>query len=316
VRRALGVVCVAVVAAVSLAACGSGGAGGGSAGGRLQVVASLYPLAEAAREVGGDRVEVTDLTPPGTEPHDLELTPRAIDRIEDASVVLYLGGGFQPAVERAVGRTQGEAVDLLSADLDLLEGRHDEEEHGDEEPGEEEHEEGTDPHVWLDPVLMKRIAERVQVALSAADPANRAAYEANAAAYAARLDALHASFEEGLRQCDRRVIVTSHAAFGYLARRYGLTMEPISGLSPESEPEPRRLAELADKVRAEGVTTVFYETLVSPRVAETLAREAGVRTAVLNPIEGLDDEERRAGATYLSVMGENLAALRTALGCR
>ncbi len=153
-------------------------------------------------------------------------------------------------------------------------------------------------------------------ALSEADPANRATYEANAGAYSRELDELDAAFTAGLATCDRRVLVTAHEAFGYLAARYGLTQDAIAGLEPESEPSPQRLADLARKVRADGTTTIFYETLVSPKVAESLAREAGVRTAVLDPLEGLTDDDAKAGRTYVSGMRENLAALRQALGCR
>ncbi|MGH9155816.1 MAG: metal ABC transporter solute-binding protein, Zn/Mn family [Acidimicrobiales bacterium] len=293
-RRAL---VMAVVAAGFVAASCGGAAGPGARteGGRLRVVAGFYPLAEAARRVGGDAVEVTNLTPAGSEPHDLELSSREVDRIEDAAVVLYLGAGFQPAVEGAVKRAKGAAVDLLRADLGLLDG---------------------DPHVWLDPTLQRRMVVHVQVALAAADPVNAAAYQANAAAYGAELDGLHREYSGGLADCDRRVIVTSHAAFGYLARRYDLVQEPISGLSPEAEPEPRRLAELSDKVRRDGITTVFYETLVSPAVAEALAREAGVGSAVLDPLEGLSEDGRAAGDSYVSVMRRNLNAIRAALGCR
>lgn len=263
--------------------------------GRLRVVAGFYPLAEAAERVGGAAVEVLNLTPAGAEPHDLELSTRQVDHIEDAAVVLYLGQGFQPAVERAASRASGTAVDLLAtASAD----------------------DGEDPHVWLDPTLQRRIVADVQAALAGADPARAAEYQANAAAYAAELDGLHDEFRRGLADCDRRVIVTSHAAFGHLARRYDLVQEPIAGLSPAAEPEPRRLAELVTVVKEEAITTVFFETLVASDVAETLAREAGVGTAVLDPIEGLADSRRTAGETYASVMRENLGALRAALGCR
>ena len=262
------------------------------------MVAGFYPLAEAAARVGSDRVAVTNLTRAGAEPHDLELRSSDIDRIEDAAVVLYLGRGFQPAVEEAAQRADGEVVDLLAPESGVVEGRTE------------------DPHVWLDPQLMARIAERVRTALVAADPVGRGTYDANAAAYRAEIDGVDAAFRQGLAECDRRVIVTSHHAFGHLARRYGLTQEAITGLSPESEPDPERLSELAAKVRSGGVTTVFYETLVSPRVAQTLARETGTTTAVLDPIEGLSEEEQAEGRTWAAAMTDNLSALRTALGCR
>lgn len=288
--------------AISLGAACSGD--GGTGDGRPQVVAAFYPLFEAAQRVGGDHVQVRNLTPAGSEPHDLELNSRQIDQIEDAAVVLFLGRGFQPALEKAAERAEGIKVDVLSSLSDLR------------PAGAGDDKLDVDPHVWLDPTLLKAIVGEVAGALSTADPANRAAYEANARAYSVELDELDAAFTAGLATCDRRVLVTAHSAFGYLAGRYNLTQEAIAGLEPESEPSPQRLADLARKVRADGTTTIFYETLVSPKVAESLAREAGVRTAVLDPIEGLSDEDAEAGRTYISAMRDNLAAIRSALGCR
>ena len=274
----------------------------------MSVVASFYPVYEAARRVGGERTQVTNLTPAGTEPHDLELSPKQVDQILDATVVLYMGHGFQPAVEDiAKSRHSGVTVDVLSAlaAQRKLRGL---------PSGAEER--GTDPHVWLDPVLMAGVVDEVRKALDRSDPAGVATYQRNAEHYRSEIEALDRRFRDGLRECARRVIVTSHAAFGYLAARYGLVQEAIAGLSPEAEPDPKRLAELADLVRREGVTTIFTEELVSPRVADTLAREAGVRTAVLNPLEGLTSQEIARGEDYVSVMDKNLATLRAALGCR
>lgn len=289
--------------AIGLGAAACGGRGGG-AGGRPQVVAAFYPLFEAAQRVGGDRVQVRNLTPAGSEPHDLELSSRQVDQIEDAAVVIFLGRGFQPALEKAAERAKGTKVDVLGGLAGLR------------ASGAGDDKLDIDPHVWLDPRLLKAIVGEVAAALSEADPANRATYEANAATYSRELDELDADFTTGLATCDRRVVVTAHAAFGYLAARYGLTQDAIAGLEPESEPSPQRLADLARRVRAEGTTTIFYETLVSPKVAESLAREAGVRTAVLDPLEGLTSADAKAGRTYVSAMRENLAALRQALGCR
>jgi len=297
-------VVVALVATFVLGACGDGGGGAAQGDGRPEVVAAFYPLFEAAQRVGGDRVQVRNVTPAGGEPHDLELSSRQVDRIEDADVVLFFGRGFQPALEKVAGRSKGTTVDLLAEVGDLRAAA----------PGDDELD--VDPHVWLDPSLFKAMVARVATALSQADPANQAAYQANAGVYSRELDDLDSAFAQGLAQCARTSVVTSHAAFGYLTGRYGLTQEPIAGLEPESEPNPQRLGELAAKVRAEGTRTVFYETLVSPKVAESLAREAGVGTAVLDPLEGLSEDDIRAGKSYVSVMRDNLAALRQALGCR
>ncbi len=297
-------VVVALVAVVVAGACGTSGGGTGTADGRPRVVASFYPLFEAATRIAGGHAVVSNLTPAGSEPHDLELTTRQVDHIEDASVLLFLGRGFQPAIEKAAARAKGAKVDVLGELGSLL-------------PAPAAGTQLTiDPHVWLDPRLFTAIVGRVAGALAGADPANRASYEANAGAYMRELDDLDSAFAQGLRSCDRRVMVTSHAAFAYLAARYGLTQEAVAGLAPESEPSPQRLASLAAKVRAEGTTTIFSETLVSPKVARALAREAGVTTAVLDPLEGLSGADAKAGKTYVSVMRQNLATIRTALGCR
>ena len=283
---------IALVPLVTLVAACGGGDRGGPGDGQVSVVASFYPLVDATRGVGGDRVDVTNLTPVGVEPHDVELNPRQIDRVTDAELVLYLGGGFQPAVEDAARRAR-QAVDVRA-------GLGDEAATG-------------DPHVWLDPVLFGKVADGIGSALVDVDPAGADTYRTGVADYRRRLAELDAEFQGGLADCDRRTIVTSHEAFGYPSRRYGLEQVAISGLSPDAEPDPRRLAELTDLVRSRGVTTVFTEELVSPSVAETLAREAGVTTAVLNTIEGL---EKDSDDDYFSLMRANLATLRAALGCR
>ena len=302
VRRLLGSVLIVALGAGG-AACSSENDGSGSDG-RVSVVAASYPLEEAASKVGGDAVHVQNLTPPGVEPHDLELTPQAIAEIQDADVVLYLGGGFTPAIEEATEDASGAAVDLLDG-LALRPGV----------PEEGEEASAVDPHVWLDPVLYRQVVDRVATALTSASPDDAATFESNADAFDEELGTLDDEYRSGLTGCDRNVIVTAHAAFGHLAEEYGLTQEPISGISPDAEPSAGRLAALADLVRREGVTTIFTEELVSPEVAETLAAETGATTAVLNPIEGLSEEQLAAGEDYVSVMRSNLAVIREALGC-
>jgi zinc transport system substrate-binding protein len=285
----------AVLLAALLALAAAAGPAGAATSRRRSVVAAFYPLAYAAEQVGGDRVKVTNLTPAGAEPHDLELTPAQVDRILDAAVVLDLGHGFQPAVEEAASQRDGVTVEIL-----------------DGLPGVKP----SDPHVWLDPVLMTDIVTRVQRELTKSDPAGKASYAANAGELRRRLRALDAQYRAGLARCARHLIVTGHEAFGYLAHRYGLRQEGVAGLSPDAEPDPKRIADLADLARREHVTVIFTEELVSPRIADTLAREVGVRTEVLNPLEGLSDAERKRGADYFTVMDANLAKLRDALGCQ
>ncbi len=268
------------------------------------IVASFYPLAEAAQQVGGANVHVTNLTAPGVEPHDLELTPDQMEAITTADVVLYLGGGFQPAVEDAIKDAQGTVVDVSEGLRDLP------------VPSTETSPGLTaDPHVWLDPVAYGQVVDRVESALAQVDPSGASTFATNADAFTARLTSLDRDYRSGLASCDRNIIVTSHAAFGYLAQRYGLQQEPIAGLSPEAEPTPQRLADLAALVERTGVTTIFTEDLVSPKVADTLASETGASTAVLNPLESLTSDQLSTGEDYVSVMEQNLATLRGALGC-
>jgi zinc transport system substrate-binding protein len=277
-----------VLGTAAPAGCGGEGAGGETSG--RTVIAAFYPLAFAAARIAEDGDEVVNLTPAGAEPHDVELSARDVERIRAADAVFYVGGGFQPALERALEGRSGEAVDVLDG-LDLL--------GGEEAP--------VDPHVWLDPLRFARIAAHMGVALGRVEAAG---------ALVAELEALDGELERGLASCERRELATSHAAFGYLAERYRLEQIALSGLSPEVEPSARDLERLVERVRESGATTVFFETLVSPRIAETVAREAGVRTDVLDPLEGLTEEATAAGDDYLSVMRANLQALRRALGCR
>jgi zinc transport system substrate-binding protein len=284
------------LAVVSLAGCARPADDGRPA--KLSVVVAFFPVAEAARRIGGDRVHLTNLTPPGVEPHDLELTTKALDHVLDADLVLYLGERFQPALEDAVKDARGETVDLLDG-LDLHRATGEEA----EETG------GIDPHVWLDPTLWSRAVTKIGSALGRIDPMGAGEYRDRTRAYRREVGSVGAAYAAGLAHCDRDVIVTAHAAFGYLAARYGLHQQAIAGVSPETEPDPRRLAELADIVKRNGVTTVFTEELVSPKVARALARETGVRTAVLDPMES----EPPGG--WAGGMRRNLRALRTALGC-
>lgn len=278
-------------AVVALLVAGCGAAAGSK--GKTSVVAAFYPLAYAAEQIGGSSVDVTNLTPPGAEPHDIELTPQQVGRIQSADVVLYLSHGFQPAVEQAVGGAGGTRLDALQG-IGLRQGAGD-------EAGK------TDPHVWLDPVLYARVVKKIGAALGR---------PRRAATLAGRVLALDGAYRSGLADCKRRDFVTSHAAFGYLAARYHLRQVPITGIDPESEPSPQHLQSLIELVRRERVRTVFFERLVSPRLAETVARDAGVETAVLDPIEGLTQSEQDKGVTYFTLMRQNLRELRTALGCR
>ena len=293
-----------LVLTVAVTMLGCSGQVGGSQHDRVSVVASFYPLSFAAERIGGDCVNVTNLTPPGVEPHDLELTPDAVEVIATADVVLYLGGGFQPAVEDAVGDAEGQTLDVLSVVSTAP------------SSGEQANEGlDVDPHVWLDPGRFADIVAATGDVLEKAKIPDSCDVSGAVRDLRSDLADLDSDFRTGLSGCEHDVIVTTHAAFGYLADAYGLHQEAIAGLAPEVEPSPKRLAELVSLVEREGVTTIFTEELVSPDVADTLAAEAGVKTKVLFTIEGLTKEEASAGEDYLSLMREDLDALRVALRC-
>ncbi|WP_027341208.1 metal ABC transporter substrate-binding protein [Hamadaea tsunoensis] len=299
-RSLLGTVLLA--SALVLAACGKTALP--DAGGRLTVVAAFYPLQFVSERVGGDAVSVTNLTAPGAEPHDLELTPRQVAQIAEAQVVVYLKG-LQPDVDKAVAeQAKGTVIDVSEL-VPMLTATG---EAASEAPGLH----GRDPHVWLDPTRLSTITAAVAAKLGAADSGHASTFTANAAKLEADLGELDMEYAAGLQTCARKQIFTSHAAFAYLAQRYGLQQVALSGLDPEIEPTPKQLAQVAQQARESGATTIFYETLVSPKVAETIAREVGIKAEVLDPIEGLAPG---AGGDYLSIMGDNLSTLRTALGC-
>ena len=273
----------------------------GKASGKVTVVAGFYPFAFLAERIGGDHVSVQNLTKPGAEPHDLELTPSQVAAVSQADLAIY-EKGLQPSVDSAVAQNSPKAA-LDAATVVHLEN------HGDLGEGSAH---SDDPHIWLDPIDFKKVGDAVAVALAKSDPAHAADFQANVAKLDGELTQLDADYRKGLASCQRKAIVTSHAAFGYLAERYGLTQVPIAGLSPEDEPSAAHLAQIQKLIKTEGVTTVFFETLASPKTAQTLAADTGTKAAVLDPIEGVADPSKH---DYLTVMRDNLAALQTALGC-
>jgi zinc transport system substrate-binding protein len=287
---------VLVAAGAGLAGCGARASGGG----KPKVVAAFYPLAWLAAQVGGPGISVEDLTKPGAEPHDLELTPRQVIHVGESDLAFYIKG-VQPAVDKAVREhAEHHALDAESV-VPTLPAPQDSEDNG-----------AIDPHLWLDPSRFATVATALGERLARVDAANAAGYRSRAAQVAARLNALDAEFRTGLHGCARKEIVTGHAAFGYLAQRYGLTQVGVSGLDPEAEPSPTRIADLTTLIRRTGATTVFTETLASPKTADTLAQEAGVRTEVLDPVEGVKPHSHD---DYFSIMRRDLATLRPALGC-
>ncbi|MEO6790380.1 MAG: metal ABC transporter substrate-binding protein [Ornithinibacter sp.] len=285
--------------AASTAACSGAAGSQESNGGQMAVTASFYPLEFAAERVGGEHVHVTNLTKPGSEPHDLELTPRAVGDLTKSRVVIYLSG-FQPAVDRAVDTEAGDAAFDVAplADLSIVSG----------EGG------GPDPHFWLDPVRYAAVVTAVGERFAAVDPEHANTYRANAATLVSDLGTLDSDIAAGLARCESRDLVTSHTAFAYLAQRYDLGQEGIAGVNPDAEPDAGTLRTLTAFVREHDVSTIYTEALVDPAVAETVARETGAGVAVLDPLEGLTDAS--AGRNYLEVMRANLATLEKGQRCR
>lgn len=273
--------------------------------GTVKVVASFYPLAYFASLVGGDLVTVQNLTPAGVEPHDFEPSLREIALMGGADLFLYNGASFEPWV---AGWIRGEfarphvtidmAAELVTRNGALI-----------------EYQGSIDPHVWLDPVIVLKEVEIIRDALIRIDPIHQETYRANAARAFESLEELDDHFKEGLASCKLRDAVVSHEAFGYLAQRYGFSVRPIAGISPEEEPSPKELAQIVELARAKGVKFIFFETMASPKLAETIAREIGGGILVLNPLESLTQDEVLSGEDYFSLVEKNLINLRTALGC-
>jgi zinc transport system substrate-binding protein len=272
---------------------------------KLHVAASFYPLYFFSSQIGGEKARVINITPAGAEPHDYEPTAQDIAQIERSKLLILNGGGFEAwgdSIKQNLNAgntlilTVGEGLTHLQA--------------------KEERESTTDPHIWLSPPLAEEIVDRITQGFLKVDPVNRDYYRSNAASLKSDLAALDKEFRVGLSRCSEKNIVTSHAAFGYLASDYGLHQVPIAGLSPDAEPSPRQLADIIKFARRNKIQYIFFESLVSPKLSETIAREVGAKTLVLNPIEGLSDKEASQGKTYFSEMRNNLANLRAALQCK
>ena len=299
-----------VTATLALAGC-DGSSATGAGNGKLDVVTSFYPLEFIARSVGGDAVNVTTLTAPGVEPHDLELTPKQVGSIATAKLVVY-EKDLQPAVDEAVDQNAKDAGFDISPAAQLEATGADFEEHGVIPAAHKEN--ALDPHFWLDPVRYGEVVKAIEEKLVSLDSANATGYHERAKALLGQIGKLDTEYKTGLADCKLNTFVTSHEAFAYLAKRYGLTMVGIAGFTPDAEPTPSRIKEVQDIVKAQGVSTIFYEELVSPKVADTIANDVGVKTAVLSPIEGLSDANSKE--TYLTLMQQNLQELRTANGCK
>ena len=325
-KRFLAAACAAATA-LALSACSSTAPSStsGAKDGTLTVMASFYPLQYLAEKIGGEHVTVTSLTPAGAEPHDLELSPKTVDALSSADAVIYLAG-FQSAVDEAIEQQAPKtvidvspAVQLVEAGVDANHPSEEEDEGTDEAQSSEadghedhHHDMSADPHFWLDPVRMANAATLVGDKLAEANPANAEMYKTNAKALKDELTSLGNDLVSKTSTCQIKTFVTAHTAFGYLADRTGLTQVGISGLDPDSSPSPARLAEISQIAKDQGVTTIFTEALIDPKIAQTLADDLGITTAVLDPIESQTDPSK----DYSGVMNDNINALTKALNCQ
>lgn len=325
-KRFLAAACAAATA-LALSACSSTAPSStsGAKDGTLTVMASFYPLQYLAEKIGGEHVTVTSLTPAGAEPHDLELSPKTVDALSSADAVIYLAG-FQSAVDEAIEQQAPKtvidvspAVQLVEAGVDANHPSEEEDEDTDEAQSSEadghedhHHDMSADPHFWLDPVRMANAATLVGDKLAEANPANAEMYKTNAKALKDELTSLGNDLVSKTSTCQIKTFVTAHTAFGYLADRTGLTQVGISGLDPDSSPSPARLAEISQIAKDQGVTTIFTEALIDPKIAQTLADDLGITTAVLDPIESQTDPSK----DYSGVMNDNINALTKALNCQ
>lgn len=321
---------ISIVTAVAIAGCGASETAsttpsnsGTSA--KPKVYTTIYPLEYVTKRIGGEHVEVTNLVPAGVEPHDYEPTAKDMVALSGADIFAYNGSGLELWVEKAVEGLDKNKTTIVNATegLELLKAV--EEEHGHEHEAEatteakaEEHghedEHGEfDPHVWLNPAMLKAQAEKVKNTLVQKDQAHAADYEKNFEQLGSDLDQLDKEFRDMVSQSSKKEFMVSHQAFSYLAHQYGLEQVAISGVNPSDEPSPAELKELVEHVKEHNITYVLFETLVSPKVAEVIAKEAGVKTATLNPLEGLTEDDVKAGRDYLSIMRENLETLKAAL---
>jgi zinc transport system substrate-binding protein len=305
-RTSIALAATALTASLVLTACGGSSSAKGTDG-KLNVVASFYPMEFLAQQIGKDHVSVTDLTAPGVEPHDLELTAKQVASVQKADAIIYLKG-LQPTVDQAVDQSSGKAKIDATAASPLVDHHLDE---GTEQGGQQAKGPAGDPHIWLDPARYAAIAKSVGDGFAKADPSHAEDYRKNTDELLTKLTALDQDFKNGLKDVKTKTFVTSHAAFGYLADHYGLTQVAINGVDPESEPTPARLSEVQKAAKDNGVTTIFFETLVSPKLADTVAKDLGLKTAVLDPLEGVKDPSKD---DYLTVMKQNLANLQAALG--
>lgn len=285
---------------------------------KIKVLASVYPVYEFVRQVGGDKVEIAMMVPAGAEPHEWEPSAKDLVNVKNAKLFFFHGANLEHWVAKVTAKDvlgSTTAVEV-SKNIELKEGSTHSHNHEAGQANEHEHDEEqeTDPHVWLDPLLAQKEVTNIAEALAAADSFNAGYYRDNAAKYNAELQKLHEEYQNSLQDAKNRIIITNHAAFGYLAARYNLEQVAIMGLSPDAEPTPEKMTDIVKLCRERQVNYIFSETIVSPKVAETLAKEAGAKVLVLHPIDALTPDELKQGKNYLTLMRENLVNLKIVLG--
>jgi len=272
---------------------------------KLQAAASFYPLYYFSQQIGGEKAKVINITPAGAEPHDYEPTARDLAQIENSKLLVLNGGGLEAWGYNITRNLNSKNTAIATVGEGLA-----------NRQITEEGKNISDPHIWLSPPVAREIVDKITQGFMQIDPLNKEYYQSNAGALKAKLADLDKAYRQGLSNCQEKNIITSHAAFGYLAAAYGLNQVPIAGLSPDAEPSSRQLVDMVKYAKANKVKYIFFESLVSPKLSETIAKEVGAKTLVLNPIEGLSEEEIARGKNYFTEMQNNLANLRIALQCK
>lgn len=352
-RRITKAIVLAAVCAIGLSGCQKSGQGQTKENGKLKVYASFYPMYDFASKIGGDKIDIKQLVPTGTEPHDWEPSSKDLVDITKADMLIYNGAGMEHWVEDVTNSANNEKLMLVEASkgVDLIKSSSEHDDHDDDHDGhkgdshdvdhdkdhdkndnkdhdknddrdhdkndkvdDKDHDHGDfDPHTWVSPKNARIEAKNIKDALVKADEKNKDYYEENFKKFDNDLKALDDEFSSEISKLPNKTVVVQHEAYGYMMRDYGLKQKGIQGLSPDSEPDPSRMKEIVNFAKANNVKVIFFEELISPKVAQTIAKEVGAEAKVLNPVEGLTKEQLDKGEDYISVMKQNLQELKNAL---
>lgn len=305
-KKIIAILCLVVTLSIAvLSGCTTKTSIGKSSGNysKISVYTSFYPMYDFAKKIGGDKINLTNLIPAGTEPHEWEPAPTDIANLENANVLIYNGAGMETWTDKVLKTLNNKKLIAVEAskDIKLLDNT------------DKDEDLQYDPHVWLNPMLAKKQTEAIKNAFVTADPSNKVYYEKNYTDIATKFDELDKEYKDAISKFTKKDIIVAHKAFGYISDAYGLRQVAIEGLNADSEPSPARMAEIMKFAKENNVKYIFFETLISPKVAEAIAKEAGAKTEALNPLEGLEEKDIQAGKDYFSVMRENLEALKKAL---